>query len=79
MAERMGYGILRWLERRCAARGLRAGSRQRDQLLRRVGRASGAAPGHRLPSGTWRAHGEVAYRRFKWDPAQVPKIGRAHV
>ncbi|HEY7676800.1 MAG TPA: hypothetical protein VIG69_06995 [Candidatus Methylomirabilis sp.] len=72
MAERMGYGLIRWLGKRCAAHRLRAGSRQRDQLLRRLGQASGAAAGHRLPSGAWKAHGEAAYRRFKWDPAQVP-------
>jgi len=77
MVERMAQGILRWLEIRCAARRLRAGSRLREQLLRRVGRASGAAAGHRLPSGTWKAHGEAAYRRFKWDPAQVPANARA--
>ena len=77
MAERTGHRILRWLMTRCAARRLRAGSRQRHQLLRRVGCLSGAAAGHRLPSGVWRVHGEAAYRRFKWDPAQVPAAARA--
>lgn len=77
MAEAMGHGILRWLERRCTGRRLRAGSRQRDRLLRRVGRASGIAAGHRLPSGTWKAHGAAAYRCFKWDPDQVPAETRA--
>jgi hypothetical protein len=76
MADQMGHGILRWLGMRRAAHRLRAGSRHRDQLLRRVGRASGVAAGHRLPSGTWKAHGEAAYRRFKWDPAQVPADAR---
>ena len=77
MAERTGNRILRWLETRCAAHQLLAGSRQRQQLLRRVGCLSGAGAGHRLLSGAWRGHGEAAYRRFKWDPAQVPAGARA--
>ena len=77
MAGRTVNRFLRWLETRCAGRHLRAGSRRREQLLRRVGCLSGAGAGHRLPSGAWRAHGEAAYRRFKWDPAQVPADARA--
>lgn len=72
MAGRTANRILQWLETRCAARQLRAGSRRREQLLRRVGRASLVACGHRLPSGGWKAHGEAAYRRFKWEQAEVP-------
>ncbi len=76
MARGTGYRMLRWLETRCAARHLRVGSRRRQQLLRKVGCLSVAAAGHRLHSGAWRAHGEAAYRRFKWDPAQVPADAR---
>ena len=78
MANQTGHRvrILRWLETRRAAHRLRAGSRHRDQLLRRLGRASGAAAGHRLPSAAWKAHGEAAYRRFKWDPDQVAAEAR---
>ncbi len=76
MAERTGNRILQWLGKRCAARRLRAGSRSREELLRRLGWACGVAAGHRLASGAWRAHGEAAYRRFKWDPAQVPADAR---
>ena len=76
MADQTRRGILDWLERRRAAHRLRTGSRHRDQLLRRLGRSSAAATGHRLPSGAWKAHGEAAYRRFKWDPAQVAADAR---
>lgn len=71
MEERTMNRIWRWLGTRCAARRLSAGSRQREQLLRRVGWASVVAAGHRLPSAAWKAHGEAAYRRFKVDPDQV--------
>lgn len=72
MAERTANRIFQWLGRRCAAYRFRAGGQQRERLLRKVGCAMGAAAGHRLPCGAWKAHGEVAYRRFKWEPAGVP-------
>ncbi len=70
-------GLRQWVARRCAGRRLRSGTRQRAQLLQRVGRTGAAAVGYRLPSCTWRAHGEATYRRFKWDPASVPTEVRA--
>lgn len=65
--------VVGWMGSRCAGRRLRAGSRNRDQLLRRIGKTSGAA---RLPASVWRAHGEAAYRRFKWDPEDVAPEAR---
>lgn len=76
MAERTTTRILQWLGTHCAAHRFRAATRQRDQLLRKLGCLSGAAARHRLPCGAWKAHGEVAYRRFKWDPTQLPVNAR---
>ncbi len=72
MVGRIASTIVEWVGSHCRARRLLEGGRQRERLVRKIGKAGEAAVGRRLPSALWKRHGETIYRQFKWDPAQVP-------